>query len=283
MAWIATAELVSAVSNAGGLGTLSPMTERGLSEEMKLTRELTKESFSVNLPVISPNAKEMVETIMREGIRVVTTSVGDPRKFTSRLKKEGVRVMHVVTNVKQAKKAEDAGVDAVIAMGFEAGGHVGKDEIATFTLVPSVVRAVDIPVVAAGGICDGRGLAAALMLGAKGVQIGTRFIATEECVAHENFKRGILEAKEDSTTIIGRDVLPARVIKNEFSKNFEKLSEESILDVEKARLALLCGDTENGAMWCGQAAGMIKEVKKVKDVVEELVRDAERIISQRDR
>ncbi|VUT24513.1 MAG: dihydroorotate dehydrogenase 1B [Candidatus Methanolliviera sp. GoM_asphalt] len=283
MAWVSTAELVSAVSNAGGLGIISPLTDRGLEEEIKKTKKLTKKPFGVNLPILSPNAEEIVEEIIEENVLIVTASVGDPKRFTPRLKKEEITVMQVVTNVRHAKSAEKAGVDAVITMGFEAGGHVGGDEITTFTLVPSVVDAVKIPVMAAGGIADARGFLAALMLGAQGVQIGTRFIATEECIAHKNFKNAIIDAREDSTTVIGKDVFPARAIKNAFSAWFEGLNAEertmqAMFDTEKARSALIDGDIENGAVWCGQDVGIIKEIKKVKDVIDEMVTDVVGIV-----
>jgi len=283
MAWIGMAELASAVSNAGGLGIISPLTERGLKKEIELAKKLTKKPFGVNLPILSPNAEEIIEDIMEEDIPIVTASVGDPKRFTPRLKRENISVMQVVTNVRHAESAEKAGVDAVIAMGFEAGGRVGKEEITTFTLVPSVVDAVNIPVIAAGGIVDARGFLAAMMLGAQGVQIGTRFITTEECMAHENFKNAVLNAKDDSTTVIEKDVLPARVIKNEFSMNFEKSRGEERMtmvmsDMAKGRSALIDGDIMNGPMWCGQGAGMIKEINKVKDVIEEIVSNGKKII-----
>ena len=284
MAWIGTAELVSAVSNAGGLGIISPITERGLREEIERTKKSTKKPFGVNLPLLSPNAEEIVEEIIEEDISVVTAAVGDPKRFTPRLKKEKITVMQVVTNVRHAKSAEKAGADAVIAMGFEAGGRVGKEEIATFTLVPSVVDAVKIPVIAAGGIADARGFLSAMMLGAKGVQIGTRFIATDECIAHKNFKNAIIDAREDSTTVIEKDLFPARVIKNEFSMNFElkaKGEERMTMmmsDMVKGRSTLIDGDIKNGPIWCGQGAGMIKEIKKVKDVIDEIVREGKKMM-----
>ena len=277
MGWIATAELVSAVSNAGGLGIISPLTDRGIKEEIKKTKDLTKNPFGVNLPIWSPNAKEIVEEVVKERVSVVTASGGNPKKFTSTLKKEGINVMQVVTKVEHAKRAEDAGVDAIIMMGAEAGGLVGGDEITTFTLVPSAVDAVKIPVIAAGGIADARGFLAALMLGAQGVQIGTRFIATEECIAHKNFKNAIIDARDDSTTVIGKDTLPARVIKNDFSKKME-----AIFDMDGVRSALMDGDIKNGVMLCGQNAGMIKEIKKVKDVINDIITDGKKIISDFD-
>jgi Dioxygenases related to 2-nitropropane dioxygenase len=277
MAWIATAELVSAVSNAGGLGIISPLTDRGIKEEIKKTKDLTKNPFGVNLPIWSPNAKEIVEEVIKERVSVVTASGGNPKKFTSTLKKEGINVMQVVTKVEHAKRAEDAGVDAIIMMGAEAGGLVGGDEITTFTLVPSAVDAVKIPVIAAGGIADARGFLASLMLGAQGVQIGTRFIATEECIAHKNFKNAIIDARDDSTTVIGKDTLPARVIKNDFSTKME-----AIFDMDGVRSALMDGDIKNGVMLCGQTAGMIKEIKKVKDVINDIITDGKKIISDFD-
>lgn len=275
MAWIATAELSSAVSNAGGLGILSSVTTKELVEEIEITRKLTKNPFGVNIPVMSPNSDEVVKIVIEEGIPIVTTSVGDPNRFTGVLKKEEIKVIHVVTSIKHAKKAEEAGVDAVVAMGTEAGGHVGKEDITTSVLVQNISDNIKIPVIAAGGIVNSKNLLSVMILGAEGVQCGTRFIATEECIAHDGYKRTIINAGSDSTEIIARGIFPARVIKNGFSEWFEGLTrdekvDKSLFDINFAKSAILDGDLENGAIWAGQNVGMIKEITKVKDVIEEM-------------
>ncbi|MDY6965531.1 MAG: nitronate monooxygenase [Halobacteriota archaeon] len=285
MAWIGTAELASAASNAGGLGIIHPFTERGLDKEIEIAREMTKKPFGVNIPILSPGAKKVVSTVIDEGVGVVTASVGDPMKYTGKLQDEGVSVIQVVTNLKHAMRAGEAKVDAVVAQGIEAGGHPGSDEITTLTLVPQVVDALDIPVIAAGGICDSRGFAAALMLGAEGVQIGTRFIVTKECVAHQDFKQAILNAESSDTTVIGRGIFPSRVIRNEFSSRLEEMEEnkkskEMITEIERAKGAMLKGDLVEGSMWCGQSAGLIGEVRSVEEVIDEIISGAERILSR---
>lgn len=275
MAWVGTAELASAVSNAGGLGIISSVTERGLENEIKIARDITKKPFGVNIPILSPNAKRVADRVIDEGIEIVTTSVGDPMKFTKRLKEGGVRVIQVVTKLAHARRANKAGVDAIVAQGVEAGGHPGPDEIATLVLVPQVVDSVSIPVIAAGGIGDARGFAAALMLGAAGVQIGTRFVAAKECIAHEKFKKAILDARDTDTTMIGRGIFPSRVIKNEFASKF---GDKAGFDIGNARAALINGDLVNGAMWCGQVAGLIREVMSVDDIIKGIVIGAGDII-----
>jgi len=269
MAWVGTAELASAVSNAGGMGIISPLTGRRLDKEIKLAKELTDKPFGVNITIMAPDSEEVVKEVVREGIGTVTTSVGSPKKFTKTLQNRGVKVIHSVAKVEHAKKANEAGVDAVIVQGVEAGGHPGPDEITTFTLVPQVVDAVDIPVIAAGGIGDARGVAAALMLGAEGVQIGTRFIATKECIAHEKFKRAILNSEDTDTVLVGRDeIFPTRVLRNKFVESGKKIG----LGMKRAKTALIEGDLENGVMMCGQIAGMIKDIRSVEEVVKELAR-----------
>lgn len=287
MAWIGTAELASAASKAGGIGIIHPFTERGLDKEIEIARKTTDKPFGVNIPIISPGAKRVVEKVIDEGIEVVTASVGDPAKFTKKLQNEGICVIQVVTNVKHAKRAGQAKVDAVVASGIEAGGHPGKDEITTLTLVPQVIDALDIPVIAAGGICDARGLASVLMLGAEGVQMGTRFIASKECIAHEDFKQAILNASDTDTTVIGRKIFPSRVIKNEFSNRLEEMDEkkqskEMLTEIEKAKAAMLRGDLIEGSMWCGQCAGMINEVMGVEDIIKKMVTGAKDIISKKE-
>jgi enoyl-[acyl-carrier protein] reductase II len=278
MAWVGTAELVVAVSEAGGLGMLSPLTERGLKKELDIVRERTEKPFGLNIPLNSPISEQIVNLAVKEKIQVIATSAGDPSKFAPLLKKSGAVTMHVVASVKHAVKAEEAGVDAIVAEGAEKGGHLGHDEIGTFVLVPQVVDSVRIPVVAAGGIVDGRGLAAALALGASGIQLGTRFLMTKECIAHENCKRAILEAKDDSTTVIMRGFLPSRVLKNKFAISQKAEKGALIKEGMKARDGLLKGDIKDGAIWCGQAAGMIHDIPSVEELIKRIVDDAEKIL-----
>lgn len=285
MAWIGSAELACAASNAGGLGIIHPFSNRSLGEEILLAKEMTKSPFGVNIPILSPGAKRVVDTVINEGIEVVTASVGDPRKYTKRLQKEGVTVIQVVTSLKHANRAEEAGVDAVVAQGIEAGGHPGSDEITTMTLVPQVADLLEIPVVAAGGISDARGFAAALLLGAEGVQIGTRFIATEECIADEEFKRAILRASSSDTIVIGRGIFPSRVISNDFAERFEGLDEkgrskEMLTEIERAKAGILRGDLVEGSLWCGQSAGMISEILSVEEIIKGIICGAEEIIER---
>ena len=286
MAWIGTAELASAASNAGGLGIIHPFTERGLDEELEIARKLTKKPIGVNIPILSPGARGVVKKVIDEGIGIVTASVGDPVKFTKKLQDEGITVIQVVTNIKHAKRAGEAKVDAVVASGIEAGGHPGRDEITTLTLVPQVIDKLEIPVIAAGGICDARGLASALMLGAEGVQMGTRFIATKECIAHKDFKQAILNATDTDTMVIGRGIFPSRVIKNEFSNRFEdmdekKKSKEMLTEIERAKAAMLRGDLIEGSMWCGQCAGLINEVVSVEDVIKKIISQADGLMNKK--
>ncbi len=286
MAWIGTAELAAATSNAGGLGIIHPFTERGLDKEIEIARKITDKPFGINIPILSPGAKRAVKKVIDEGITVVTASVGDPVKFTKKLQDEGVCVIQVVTNLAHARRAGEAKVDCVVASGIEAGGHPGRDEITTLSLVPQVIDALDIPIIAAGGICDARGLASAIMLGAEGVQMGTRFIATDECIAHDDFKQAILNATDVDTTVIGRGIFPSRVIKNEFSNRFEgmdekKKSREMLTEIERAKAAMLRGDLVEGSMWCGQCAGSINEVISVEAVIKKMIEGAEDIISNK--
>jgi enoyl-[acyl-carrier protein] reductase II len=278
MSWIGTAELASAVSNAGGMGIISPITDKGLEREIEIAKDIADRPFGVNIPIVSPNAKRIADKVIDEGIEVVTTSVGDPMKFTKKLKKGGIKVIQVVTRIEHAIRAEKAGVDAIVAQGLEAGGHPG--EIATIALIPQIVDSVNIPVIAAGGIGDGRGLAAVLMLGAEGVQIGTGFIVTKECIAHENYKNVILSARD--TILIG-SIFPSRVIKNEIAKRLEamekdKISKEMVLEMGRTKKALIDGDIVEGLMWSGQVAGLINEIMSVEEFIKGMIEEAEDII-----
>ncbi|MFQ5924667.1 MAG: NAD(P)H-dependent flavin oxidoreductase [Dehalococcoidia bacterium] len=295
MTWIANAELVAAVSNAGALGLVSPnagMKLEGnvvehLRGQIRKAKSLTDKPVGVNLPVQIPEMKELIGVIIEEGVEVVTTAAGNPALYTPLLKEGGVKVLHVVASVSHAQGAERSGVDAVIAEGYEAGGHNGFDELPTMVLVPQVVDAVGIPVVAAGGIADARGLVAALALGAEGVQMGTRFVATHECVAHPNFKEGIVKASDTGTAITGRKLGPARVLKGEFvSKLLEveskgALAEELLvfIGIGRARSGQLDGEMIDGEAYCGAVAGMIREIVSAGDVVKSLVQGYDKIVA----
>ncbi|MFQ5988140.1 MAG: NAD(P)H-dependent flavin oxidoreductase, partial [Dehalococcoidia bacterium] len=296
MTWIANAELAAAVSNAGALGLVSPnagMKLEGdvvehLRGEIRKAKSLTDKPFGVNLPVRIPEMKELIDVIIEEGIKVVTTAAGNPALYTPLLKEGGVKVLHVVASVSHAQGAERSGVDAVIAEGYEAGGHNGFDELPTMVLVPQVVDAVDIPVVAAGGIADARGLVAALALGAEGVQIGTRFVATHECVAHPNFKEGIVKATDTGTVITGRKLGPARVLKGEFVSKLLEVESEGVapeellvfIGVGRSRTGELDGDMIDGEAYCGAIAGMIKEIISAADVVKSLVEGYSAVVAR---
>ena len=296
MNWIASAELAAAVSNAGGLGLLSP--DAGMSlqadpvenlrNQIKKAKNLTDKPFGVNFPLQNPVVKELIDVAIEQGVTVVVTSAGNPATYTSYLKDSGVKVLHAVASTRHAKGAETRGVDAVVAEGYEAGGHNGFDELPTFVLVPQVVDAVKIPVVAAGGIADARGFVAALALGAEGVQIGTRFIATHECIAHPNFKEAVIKAIDTGTVISGRKLGPTRGLKNELvAKILEMESQgasaeeiESFIGRGRARIGQLEGDLVNGEGYCGAIAGMITEIVSAGEVVRSIVDGAKAVVAR---
>lgn len=296
MNWIANALLAAAVSNAGGLGLISPDAEMGLQadpvdnlrNQIKKAKSLTNKPFGVNFPLLNPAAKELIDVAIEEGVPVVVTSAGNPATYTSYLKDSGVKVLHVVASARHARGAETRGVDAVIAEGYEAGGHNGLDELPTFVLVPQVVDAVKIPVVAAGGIADARGFIAALALGAEGVQIGTRFVASHECIAHQNFKEAIISAIDTGTVISGRKLGPTRGLKNELTvKILEMESQgasaeelESFIGLGRARKGQLEGDLVTGEGYCGAIAGMITEIVSAGEIVRSIVEGAEAVVSR---
>ena len=287
MNWISNAELAAAVSNAGGLGIISPTAGiafdgdvvQNLRDQIRKAKSLTDKPFGVNLVVGIPELRELLTVVVEEGVKVVTTSAGNPALCTPFLKEAGVKVLHVVASVRHARGAERHGVDAVIAEGYEAGGHNGPDELPTFVLVPQVVDAVSVPVVAAGGIADARGLVAALALGAEGVQMGTRFVATHECVAHPNFKDAIVNAPDTGTVTTGRRLWPARILKGRVATML--LEEESkgvtadellvLIGVARSRTGEVDGDLTEGEAFCGAIAGMIKEIVSAADVVRSIV------------
>lgn len=296
MVWIANAELAAAVSNAGGLGLISPTSGmsrnddqvENLKKQLEITKSLTSKPFGVNLPILNnPQIEELVTTVIDAKVKVVVTAAGNPALYTSRLKEAGIKVLHLVAAVRHAQSAERRGVDAVIAEGYEAGGHNGLDELTTFTLVPQVVDAVTIPVVAAGGIADVRGVVAALALGADGVQMGTRFVATRECIAHQNFKEAIVKASDVDTVITGRKLGPTRILKNEVATKLLEMesagaSVEELLAFigsSRSRAGQLKGDMANGEAYCGAIAGMIKEIKSVGEVIQSIVDNYETVLA----
>lgn len=287
MIWVSDARLAAAVSEAGGLGVIGAgaMSPDTVEEEIGRARALTARPFGVNIPILSPFAEGVFEAAARLGVEVLTTSAGNPMTFTSRAREAGMKVVHVVSNVRMARKAQEAGVDVVVAEGYEAGGHNGFDEITTMALVPQVVDAVDVPVVAAGGIGDARGMVAAFALGAEGVQMGTRFLASVESPAHDNFKQLILSANDCGTTITGRSFGPVRVLKNKLAETIlqaerEGWSQEKIQEMigsGRSVKACLEGDLDEGSFMGGQVAGMIGELKSARDIIAELMAGYERI------
>ena len=296
MLWIASAELAAAVSNAGALGVISPLAgmERGgdpaenLKMQIARARDLTQRPFGVNIPLDLQYAGVLIDILLQEGIGIVITAAGNPRHYTELLRQTGMKVLHVASSVRQAQSAESSGVDAVIAEGIEAGAHDGFDEIPLFSLIPQVADAVSVPVVAAGGIVDARGVVAAMSLGAEGVQMGTRFVAVEECIAHPAYKQAVVEANDTDTVVTCRKLLPARSLKTVFSNILLELensgaSAEDIRDFlghSRARTGQLEGDLENGEAYCGASAGLIKEVLPAARVVERLVEGYKEVVSK---
>ena len=295
MTWIANAELAAAVSNAGGLGIISPNAVMRLEDDLvanlrsqiRTAKSLTDKPFGVNLVVQIPGIEKLIGVVIEEGIKVVTTAAGNPAIYTPRLKEVGITVLHLVASVRQARGAERRGVDAVIAEGFEAGGHNGFDELPTLVLVPQVVDAVSIPVVAAGGIADARGFVAAMALGAEGVQMGTRFVATHECVAHRNFKDGIVAATDTGTMVTGRRLAPTRGLKNEFLAKVAELDRQgataeellAVIGFAPSRIGQLEGKMEEGELYCGAISGVINEIVSAGDVVRSIIEGYSKVVT----
>lgn len=288
MAWIADASLASAVSNAGGLGLISSINTdtEAVRAEIRKCRTMTDKPFGVNIMLQAPNAAEIAALVVEEGVKIVTTGAGSPAKYVEMWKAAGMRIIPVVGSVALALKMQQLGVDAVVAEGAESGGHVG--ELHTMPLIPQVVDAVDIPVVAAGGICDGRGVAAAFMLGAEGVQVGTRFLVAEECNVHSVYKEKILNATDISTIVTGKRVgHPVRSLKTPFSKSLAKMENDPEANPEEVfamgagalRRAAREGDA-NGSYMAGECAGMVKRVEPAKAIVEDLILGAEAVIER---
>jgi len=286
MAWVANADLAAAVSNGGGLGVIAAgnMPPDLLDAEIKRLKQMTNKPFAVNIMLMSPTAEAAIEVVAQNRVPVVTTGAGSPGKVIERLKPLGTIIIPVIASVAHAKRVERQGADAVVAEGTEAGGHIG--ELTTMVLVPQVVDAVSIPVVAAGGIADGRGVVAAFALGAEGVQVGTRFVCAAESPAHEAYKRAIIEATDRSTVVTGRSTgHPVRCIRNKLTKKFEELesSGASIEELEalgtgRLRAAVIDGDVEWGSVMAGQSAGLVKKIQPAAEIIRELFDDAERVL-----
>lgn len=285
MAWIATAELAGAVSNAGGLGIIgcgnAPASV--IKKEIDNIRKITDKPFGVNVMFLSPFLEEIIELLLEEKVPVITTGAGNPGKYIESFKEVGTKVIPVIPTVALAKRMEKQGADAVIVEGTEAGGHIG--ELSTMTLLPQIVDAVDIPVIAAGGIADGRGFLAALALGAKAVQIGTRFVCTDECIAHDNYKQAIVKSGDRDAIVTGRSTgHPVRVIKNKFTRSFLKMEKENMTAEELIKAgegalekAAISGDIDNGTIMAGQISSLICDVKPCKDVIEDIISEAEEV------
>ena len=288
MAWVADASLAAAVSNAGGLGLISSINAgtEAVRNEIRKGKELTDKPFGVNIMLQAPNAGEIAKMVVEEGVKILTTGAGSPAQYMEEWKAAGIKVIPVIASVALALKMQAIGATAVVAEGAESGGHVG--ELHTMPLVPQVVDALDIPVIAAGGICDGRGVAAALILGADGVQVGTRFLCAEECTVNQAYKDKILKASDVSTIVTGKTLgHPVRSLKTPFSKTFAKMESDPNVKPEEIlafgtgalRKAVKEGDT-NGSYMAGECAGMVKKIEPAKDIIEDLIGGAEKLIRE---
>lgn len=288
MIWNSGWELVSAVSNNGGLGLLGSgsMYPDVLVEHIKKTQKATSKPFGVNVPLMYPSIEEHMENIIKMGVKIVFTSAGNPKAWTEILQKEGIKVAHVVSSVKFALKAQEAGVDAIVAEGFEAGGHNGREETTTFCLIPNVAKHINLPLIAAGGIATGKQMLAAIVLGADGVQIGSRFVATHEASSHIDFKNEIIKAKEGDTLVTLKELAPVRLIKNKFFDEVQKAYQKganteelkTLLGRGRAKKGMFEGDLEEGELEIGQVSAFINEVKSVEEVMGEIISDYEEAI-----
>ncbi len=285
MAWVSDSSLAAAVSNAGGLGIIAGANAPAsfVREEIKKAKKLTDKPFGVNIMLLSENAEELSNIVIEEGVKVITTGAGNPGKYIEKWKRAGIKVIPVVASVALAKRMEKSGADAIIAEGCESGGHIGK--LTTFVLIPQIVDAVSIPVIAAGGIGDGRGVAAAFMLGANGVQIGTRFLVANECTIHDNYKETIIKAKDIDTVVTGRATgHPVQVIKNKLAREYMNLERDNFplekleeLGKGALRKAVKDGDMENGSIMAGQISGLIKKRQSAREIIEEIFFEYENI------
>ncbi len=289
MIWCSGWELASAVSNAGGLGLIGSgsMYPEVLDLHIQRCKQATRNPFGVNVPLLYPNIEEHLDLIIKHEVPIVFTSAGNPKTHTKRLKEAGITVVHVVSSKKFALKAQDAGVDAVVAEGFEAGGHNGREETTTLCLIPSVREAIDIPLIAAGGIGSGKAMLAAMILGADGVQIGSRFLASHESSAHIDFKNRVLQAEEGETKLTLKELTPVRLLDNAFSREIEAIYERkgttealaAHLGRGRAKQGMFEGDLVNGELEVGQVSSMIKEIKPASDIVKELMEEYHRALT----
>ncbi len=286
MAWVAEYHLAAAVSNAGGLGIIGAASAppEVVREQIRKTKELTKNPFGVNVMLLNPNAPEVAQVVIEEGVKVVTTGAGNPGKFMKAWKEAGVVVIPVVASVAMAKMMERGGADAVIAEGMESGGHIGSQT--TMTLVPQVADAVSIPVIAAGGIADGRGIAASFLLGAEGVQMGTRFLVAKESIVHPNYKERVIKARDIDSEVTGMSTgHPIRVLRNAMSREYLKMEQEGAsfeelehLTLGSLRKAVVDGDVVNGSLMAGQSAGMVKKEQTCEEIMQEIVKEAKQLM-----
>ncbi|MGB5463411.1 MAG: nitronate monooxygenase [Aureibaculum sp.] len=283
MVWASGWRLASAVSNAGGLGLIGAgsMYPEVLQEHIQKCKKATSKPFGVNVPMLYPSVEEIMKIIIDEGVKIVFTSAGNPKTWTSYLKEHGITVVHVVSSVKFALKAQESGVDAVVAEGFEAGGHNGRDETTTFTLIPMVKEKISLPLIAAGGIASGRGMLAAMILGADGVQIGSRFVASEEASSHIKFKQKVVEAQEGDTQLTLKELAPVRLLKNKFYYEVEELYKQNptveqlkeLLGRARAKKGMFEGDLDDGELEIGQVAVLIHDIKPAATILQELLID----------
>jgi enoyl-[acyl-carrier protein] reductase II len=281
MIWASGYKLASAVSNAGGLGLIGAgsMYPDVLREHIQKAKKHTVKPFGVNVPLLYPNVEEIMKIIVEEDVKIVFTSAGNPKTWTSFLKEKGITVVHVVSSVKFALKAQEAGVDAVVAEGFEAGGHNGREETTTFTLIPMVREKLDIPLIAAGGIATGRGMLAAMILGADAVQMGSRFVASHEASSHDAFKQAVVNTQDGDTFVTLKELAPVRLIKNDFFIRLQELYKQNptiedlreFLGRGRAKKGMFEGDLKEGELEIGQIAGLIHEIQPVEDIVNEII------------
>ncbi|MDC9721573.1 MAG: nitronate monooxygenase [Urechidicola sp.] len=287
MVWNSGYKLASAVSNAGGLGLIGAgsMHPEVLREHIQKCKKTTDKPFGVNVPMLYPQIQEIMDILVDKGIKIVFTSAGNPKTWTSFLQSKGITVVHVVSSVKFALKAQAAGVDAVVAEGFEAGGHNGREETTTFTLIPMVKEKIEIPLIAAGGIATGRGMLAAMVLGADGVQMGSRFVASEESSAHQNFKDVVVDAEDGDTQLTLKELTPVRLLKGQFLDEVRSLYKtnptkeqlQELLGRGRAKKGMLEGDLKNGELEIGQVAGLIHQIKPVAEIVKEVIEEFEMV------
>jgi len=285
MIWNSGYKLASAVSNAGGLGLIGAgsMYPEVLQEHIQKCKKATDKPFGVNIPMLYPNVEEIINIIIEEEVKIVFTSAGNPKTWTSFLKEKGIKVVHVVSSSKFALKAQEAGVDAVVVEGFEAGGHNGREETTTLTLIPMVKEIIEIPLIAAGGIATGRGMLATMILGADGVQMGSRFVASTESSAHDNFKKMVVETGEGDTQLTLKELAPVRLIKNKFFYDLQELYSkcptkqdlENLLGKRRAKRGMFEGDLVEGELEIGQIAGLIHDIKPVKSIIMEIINEFE--------